>query len=99
RTARNTLPLHVALPISAPGRFHEIHIRADLATCERRDPKGLYKRARTGEIPDFTGISAPYEPPLDPELVVDTTELSIEAAVDLRSEEHTSELQSRENLV
>ncbi|MFP6741662.1 MAG: adenylyl-sulfate kinase, partial [Alphaproteobacteria bacterium] len=56
-----------------PGGFHEIHIHADLEECERRDPKGLYKRARKGEIPDFTGISAPYEPPENPELVIDTS--------------------------
>ncbi|MBI4183435.1 MAG: adenylyl-sulfate kinase [Proteobacteria bacterium] len=56
----------------APDLFHEIYVRADLATCEARDPKGLYKKARRGEIPDFTGISAPYEPPGSPELVVDT---------------------------
>ncbi|WP_299397611.1 adenylyl-sulfate kinase [Pelagibius sp.] len=57
---------------SAPGRFHEIFIKADVATCEQRDPKGLYKKARAGEIPQFTGISAPYEPPESPDLVVDT---------------------------
>jgi len=57
---------------SAPGRFHEIYIKADVETCERRDPKGLYKKARAGEIPQFTGISAPYEPPVAPDLVVDT---------------------------
>ncbi|MEE2980598.1 MAG: adenylyl-sulfate kinase [Pseudomonadota bacterium] len=55
-----------------PGGFHEIHIHADLEECERRDPKGLYKRARKGEIKEFTGISAPYEPPENPELVIDT---------------------------
>lgn len=54
------------------GRFHEIYIHADLAVCERRDPKGLYKRARSGEIADFTGISAPYEAPENPDMVVDT---------------------------
>jgi adenylylsulfate kinase len=52
--------------------FHEIHIAADLATCESRDPKGLYKKARAGELPEFTGISAPYEAPERPEFVVDT---------------------------
>src|SRR3546814_3154901 len=46
---------------SAPGRFHEIHIKADVETCEQRDPKGLYKRARSGEISQFTGISARSE--------------------------------------
>src|SRR5690606_30893433 len=52
--------------------FHEIYIRADLAVCEARDPKGLYKRARAGEIAHFTGISAPYEAPSNPALIVDT---------------------------
>ena len=53
--------------------FHEIHIATDLATCESRDPKGLYKKARSGDLPDFTGISAPYEAPESPELVIDTS--------------------------
>ena len=61
--------------------FHEIYIKADLATCEGRDPKGLYQKARSGEIAEFTGISAPYEPPLAPELVVDTQKLTIADAV------------------
>ncbi len=52
--------------------FHEVHIKADLELCEQRDPKGLYKKARRGEIQDFTGVSAPYEPPDKPDLVVDT---------------------------
>jgi len=52
--------------------FHEIYVKADLATCEQRDPKGLYRKARAGEIEDFTGVSAPYEAPSTPELVVDT---------------------------
>jgi bifunctional enzyme CysN/CysC len=64
------------------GRFAEIYIEADLATCERRDPKGLYKKARAGEIPDFTGISAPYEAPDAPELAVDTAALSVDETVD-----------------
>jgi len=54
--------------------FVEIYIKAELETCEERDPKGLYKKARAGEIKDFTGISAPYEEPPNPELVVNTTE-------------------------
>ena len=65
-----------------PEMFHEVHIDADLATCEGRDPRGLYKKARRGEIPEFTGISAPYEPPENPELVIDTTHNGIEACVD-----------------
>ncbi len=56
------------------GDFVEIFVYADLETCEARDPKGLYKKARAGEIKDFTGISAPYEEPLNPELVINTTE-------------------------
>ena len=50
--------------VLAPEMFHEIHVDADLSTCEQRDPKGLYKKARKGEIAEFTGISAPYEPPV-----------------------------------
>jgi len=61
--------------------FREIYIKADLAACESRDPKGLYLRARKGEIPEFTGISAPYEPPEAPNLVIDTQQLSIDACV------------------
>jgi len=68
---------------AAKSGFHEIYIKADLATCEQRDPKGLYRRARSGEISDFTGISAPYEPPLEPELTVDTMVQNIDASVDL----------------
>ncbi len=52
--------------------FHEIYIAADLATCEMRDPKGLYRKARAKELRDFTGIDAPYEPPLAPDLIIDT---------------------------
>ncbi|MBK8175628.1 MAG: adenylyl-sulfate kinase [Rhodospirillales bacterium] len=62
----------------APDVFHEIHIDADLPTCETRDPKGLYKKARKGEIQDFTGVSAPYEPPAAPEMRIDTAKYSIE---------------------
>ncbi len=62
------------------GRFLEIHVDASVDTCERRDPKGLYKKARQGLISDFTGIDAPYEAPIEPELRVDTSALPIEAA-------------------
>jgi len=54
------------------GRFVEIHVHTPLEECERRDPKGLYKRARQGEIPNFTGIDAPYEAPETPEIRIDT---------------------------
>ncbi len=61
--------------------FHEIHISADLATCESRDPKGLYKKARSGELREFTGVSAPYEIPEQPQLAIDTDRENIAASV------------------
>ncbi len=61
--------------------FHEIFIDADLSICEKRDPKGLYRKARRGEISEFTGISAPYEAPKSPEFTVDTGALDIEQSV------------------
>lgn len=67
---------------AAEGTFHEIFVATDLATCEARDPKGLYKKARAGEIDDFTGIDAPYEAPENPEFVVDTSGATVEASVD-----------------
>ncbi|HEY0837005.1 MAG TPA: adenylyl-sulfate kinase [Azospirillum sp.] len=67
---------------AAAGRcFHEVWVKADLATCEARDPKGLYRKARAGEIPDFTGISSPYEPPDAPELTLDTGRTDVAHAV------------------
>lgn len=56
--------------------FIEIYVKASVEVCETRDPKGLYKKARAGEIKDFTGISAPYEEPLKPELVLESGQLS-----------------------
>ncbi len=67
---------------AAGNGFAEIYIKADLALCEARDPKGLYKRARAGEIAEFTGISAPYEPPDQADLVVDTGALDVDACVE-----------------
>ena len=61
--------------------FHEIAVEADLKTCESRDPKGHYKRARAGELRDFTGISAPYEEPEHPELSIDTANNNIDQCV------------------
>ena len=60
------------------GDFLEVFVNASLEVCESRDPKGLYKKARAGEISDFTGISSPYEPPLEPELELDANEKSPE---------------------
>jgi adenylyl-sulfate kinase len=56
------------------GRFIEAYVKASVEVCERRDAKGLYAKARAGEIKEFTGVSDPYEPPLDPELVLETEE-------------------------
>ncbi|HEY1382800.1 MAG TPA: adenylyl-sulfate kinase [Dongiaceae bacterium] len=66
---------------AAGNGFHEIYIKASLATCEQRDPKGLYKRARSGEIAEFTGVTAPYETPDSPELTVDTDRLTVDESV------------------
>lgn len=59
------------------GEFIEVFVKVSLDEAEKRDPKGLYKKARSGEIKEFTGISAPYEEPLDPEVTLDTDELSL----------------------
>lgn len=66
----------------APDFFHNIYIKASVEACEKRDVKGLYKKARAGEIKDFTGISAPYEEPENPDLVLNTEEASIAACVE-----------------
>ncbi|NEZ04101.1 sulfate adenylyltransferase subunit CysN [Wenzhouxiangella sp. XN201] len=66
-----------------PGEFIEVYVSASLETCERRDPKGLYAKARAGAIKHFTGIDSPYEPPEHPEIVIDTEELSVEEGVDV----------------
>jgi len=62
--------------------FHEIHVAADLGACEARDPKGLYKKARAGQVPDFTGISAPYEAPEQPDYIVDSASETLAASVE-----------------
>ena len=62
-------------------RFIEIHVATPLAECERRDVKGLYSRARRGELTQFTGIDDPYEPPDDPELTIDTSAVPLDEAV------------------
>jgi bifunctional enzyme CysN/CysC len=67
---------------AAGADFHEVYVKADLAVCEKRDPKGLYRRARAGEIQDFTGISAPYEAPESPDCVVDTENTGLDACVE-----------------
>lgn len=71
----------MARKIIGAERFIEIHLSADIGVCEERDPKGLYRKARAGEIPEFTGITSPYETPENPELAIDTGRLSVEASV------------------
>ncbi|MDX8360513.1 MULTISPECIES: adenylyl-sulfate kinase [Bacillaceae] len=62
--------------------FIEVYVKCPLEVCETRDPKGLYDKARKGEIPEFTGISSPYEPPEQPELIIESNKLSIEQSVE-----------------
>jgi adenylylsulfate kinase len=71
----------IAKSLMPPGDFIEIYCFCPLAVCEQRDVKGLYKKARLGEIKDFTGISSPYEAPDDPDLRLDTHELTLEQSV------------------
>jgi len=67
----------------APGEFFEVHVDTPLATAEARDLKGLYKKARAGQLKNFTGIDSPYEAPPSPEIRIDTSKLSAEEAADL----------------
>jgi adenylyl-sulfate kinase len=67
--------------IMPPGRFIEVFVNAPLEVCEQRDPKGLYAKARAKEIKEFTGISAPYEPPSHPEIELHTDQWSVPASV------------------
>jgi bifunctional enzyme CysN/CysC len=72
----------LARNIVAADEFCEVYVDTPLAIAEERDPKGLYAKARRGELPNFTGIDSPYEPPSMPELRLDTTELAPEAAAE-----------------
>jgi adenylylsulfate kinase len=65
-----------------PKDFIEVHVDCSLEVCESRDPKGIYKKARSGQIKDFTGISAPYEPPERPEVYINTATMSIKDCVE-----------------
>jgi bifunctional enzyme CysN/CysC len=69
------------------GEFFEIHIDTPLAEAEARDVKGLYKKARSGQLKNFTGIDSPYEGPLNPEIRIDTTNMTPEQAADIIIEE------------
>lgn len=64
-------------------KFIEIYVKCNIEECEKRDPKGLYKKARSGEIKDFTGIHQEYEEPLNPEITVNTSEQNIEESVNV----------------
>jgi bifunctional enzyme CysN/CysC len=68
--------------IVGPDRFFEVYLSTALEICESRDVKGLYRKARAGEIAEFTGVSSPYEPPVDASLILDTSELTIEECVE-----------------
>jgi len=70
-----------ARDLANEGEFIEIFCRCSLDACEKRDKKGLYKKARTGEVPEFTGISAPYEEPENPEITINTDKETIEEGV------------------
>jgi len=72
----------VARNVVGAGNFFEVHVSTPLTVCEERDPKGLYKKARAGEVHGFTGISAPYEPPFDPLLSLDTSTVDTVSCVD-----------------
>ncbi len=71
-----------AREIIGPDSFLEVYVNASLAECERRDVKGLYRKARSGEIPNFTGVSSPYEPPLSPAIELDSVNSSVEDCVE-----------------
>jgi len=71
-----------ARAIMGPGEFVEIYVDTPLAVCESRDPKGLYRKARAGEIRNFTGIDSAYEPPRSPEVRLDTAVYSVDQSVD-----------------
>ena len=71
----------VARELMAGGKFFEVYVNSPLAVCEARDPKGLYARARKCQLKNFTGISAPYQPPLNPEVELHTDRLTVAEAV------------------
>jgi len=71
-----------ARELAGPGRFVEVHVDTPLEVAEERDVKGLYKRARSGQLPNFTGIDSPYEAPLHPEVHIDSSFESAEDAAD-----------------
>ena len=73
---------HSARCLVEEGEFVEVYVKCALEECERRDPKGMYKKARSGTIKDFTGISAPYEHPERPELILETDKMTVKDCID-----------------
>ena len=71
-----------ARSLLAEGDFFEVYCRCGIAACEERDPKGLYKKARAGELADFTGISSPYEEPEHPDIIIDTDRYPVAACAE-----------------
>jgi adenylyl-sulfate kinase len=71
-----------AREIIGPAHFLEAYLCTPITECERRDPKGLYRRARAGSLPEFTGVSAPYEPPQSPAIALDTAQLALEECLE-----------------
>lgn len=72
---------HMAKEIIGEDNYREIYLSTSLEVCESRDPKGLYQKARSGQLPHFTGVSSPYEVPLSPDLVIDTNNLSLNQSI------------------
>lgn len=79
----STQDRELARAIVGVNHFLEVHVSTPLYECERRDPKGLYLRARSGNLKNFTGIDAPYEPPLDPDVTVDTSAQDVDFCLQL----------------
>lgn len=73
----------MAREIVGHGCFREIYVSTPLAECELRDPKGLYLKARSGRLPDYTGISSPYEPPASADIEIDTSQITIDDAISI----------------
>ena len=69
------------IALEGKAEFVEVFVDAPLEVCEARDPKNLYKQARAGKILEFTGIDAPYEPPIDPEIIVQTDKQTVDESV------------------
>jgi len=72
----------LARRVVGPAAFLEVYVNTPIEVCEKRDPKGMYDKARKGELPGFTGVSAPYEEPEQPELCIDTTGYGVDECVD-----------------